>query len=311
MGPTGSGKTEAAVNLRSLLPVEIISVDAAQVYRGLDIGTAKPSLVIRACAPHRLIDICDPAETYSAARFCEDALREMASITAAGRIPLLVGGTIFYFHALEYGLSELPQADPEVRRRIAEEAGRVGWDLLYERLECLDPASAAAIHPRDRQRIQRALEVIELTGQVVSELKRHDVPDPLSYRLVKLAITPKARADLHARIEHRFAQMLNEGVGGEARVLVARTDSPVGAPALRTVGYRQAGEYFTGKISYNKMIIHVNAATRQLAKRQLTWLRHYDGVQWFDSDSKDFVDEITSFVRQSLGAQRIIGPVVK
>lgn len=311
MGPTGSGKTEAAVNLRSLFPVEIISVDAAQVYRGLDIGTAKPSLVIRARAPHRLIDICDPAETYSAARFCEDALREMASITAAGRVPLLVGGTIFYFHALEYGLSELPQADPEVRRRIAEEAGRVGWDLLYARLERLDPISAAAIHPRDRQRIQRALEVIELTGQVVSELKRHDVPDPLSYRLVKLAITPKARADLHARIEHRFAQMLNEGFVEEARVLFARTDIPVGAPALRTVGYRQAGEYFTGKTSYNKMIIHVNAATRQLAKRQLTWLRHYDGVQWFDSDSKDFVDEITSFVRQSLGAQRIIGSVVK
>ncbi|MHB1528810.1 MAG: tRNA (adenosine(37)-N6)-dimethylallyltransferase MiaA [Acidiferrobacteraceae bacterium] len=311
MGPTGSGKTEAAVSLCSLLPVEIISVDAAQVYRGLDIGTAKPSPAVRARAPHRLIDICDPAEAYSVARFCEDAPREMRTITTAGRVPLLVGGTIFYFHALEYGLSALPQADPEVRRRIAEEAGRVGWGALYERLKRLDPMSAAGIQPGDRQRIQRALEVVELTGEAASELKQRHIPDPLPYRLVKLAIVPKARMDLHARIEHRFTQMLDEGFVEEARALFARADIPAGAPALRTVGYRQIGQYLTGKISYNNMMLNVKAATRQLAKRQLTWLRHYDGVQWFNSDDKDFVDEIASFVRQSLGAQRIIGPLVK
>lgn len=311
MGPTASGKTEVAVRLRSLLPIEIISVDAAQVYRGLDIGTAKPGPEVLARAPHRLIDICDAAESCSVARFRADALREMAEVVAMGRIPLLVGGTIFYFHAIEHGLSELPGADPRVRERLSREAEHLGWAALHRRLEQEDPASAARIDPADRQRIQRALEVIELSGQPMSELKRRTPSERFSYHPVKIAIAPRKREELHARIATRFADMLTHGFMEEARWLFERNDIAPDAPALRIAGYRQAGAYLTGKITHNEMIQGANAATRQLAKRQLTWLRHYPGVEWFDSDQEQLAERIAAFVQQTLRARGIIATVVK
>jgi len=276
MGPTAAGKTALALTLHERLPVEIVSVDAAQVYRGLDIGTAKPSLEERTRAPHRLIDIREPDEPYSVADFCDDALRAMREITAAGRIPLLVGGTLFYFRALEYGLSALPKADPVVRAGLLREAETLGWAALHARLEQLDPARAARIHRNDPQRIQRALEIIALTGQAASAFPMHGA-SRLPYRLIKLAIYPSDRAWLHARIAARFQQMLEQGFMEEARRLFARPGMAGGMsaelPSLRTVGYRQAGLFLTGTINYDEMVAQVLSATRQLAKRQFTWLR--------------------------------------
>ena len=276
MGPTAAGKTALALKLHERLPVELVSVDAAQVYRGLDIGTAKPSLEERARAPHRLIDIREPDEPYSVADFCDDALREMHAITAAGRIPLLVGGTLFYFRALEYGLSALPKADPAVRAELLREAETLGWAALHARLEQLDPARAARIHRNDPQRIQRALEIIALTGQAASAFPMHGA-NRLPYRLIKIAIYPSDRAWLHARIAARFQQMLEQGFMEEARRLFARPGMSGGMsaelPSLRTVGYRQAGSFLTGTINYDEMVVQVLSATRQLAKRQFTWLR--------------------------------------
>ena len=276
MGPTAAGKTALALTLHERLPVEIVSVDAAQVYRGLDIGTAKPSLEERARAPHRLIDIREPDEPYSVADFCDDALRAMREITAAGRIPLLVGGTLFYFRALEYGLSALPKADPVVRAGLLREAETLGWAALHARLEQLDPARAARIHRNDPQRIQRALEIIALTGQAASAFPMHGT-SRLPYRLIKLALYPSDRAWLHARIAARFQQMLEQGFMDEARRLFARPGMSGGKsaelPSLRTVGYRQAGLFLTGTINYDEMVVQALSATRQLAKRQFTWLR--------------------------------------
>ncbi|MHB1951182.1 MAG: tRNA (adenosine(37)-N6)-dimethylallyltransferase MiaA [Acidiferrobacteraceae bacterium] len=311
MGPTASGKTDLAVRLHSLLPVEIVSVDAAQVYRGLDIGTAKPGREILARAPHRLIDLCDAAETCSAARFREAALAEMEAIASTGRIPLLVGGTIFYFYAIEYGLARLPQADPDVRARLCREAEQMGWPELHRRLMRADPESAARIDPSDRQRIQRALEVIELSGRPMSELRRRAPCDRFPYHPVKIAIAPPARETLHARIAARFRDMLAHGLIDEARWLYGRQDIPPEAPALRIAGYRQVGGYLTGKITHNEMIQEANAATRQLAKRQLTWLRHYPDVHWFDSDQDRLAEQVAAFVQQRLEARRIIGAVVQ
>jgi len=300
MGPTASGKTDLAVELCGRLPLEVVSVDAAQVYRALDVGTAKPSKAVLARVPHHLIDICDPSESYSVACFREDALREMNAIVGRGRIPLLTGGSIFYFHALEYGLSALPGADAAVRERLSSDAERIGWSAMHERLQKLDPDVAERIKPADRHRIQRALEVIELTGQRASIMQTVRAPQRLPYRLVKIAMTPADRAALHGRIERRFAAMLEIGLIEEARTLLARTDISPQAPALRLVGYRQVGEYLIGKINYNDLVLRGCAATRQLAKRQLTWLRHYQGVQWLDSDSRDLVSQTEALIRQSL-----------
>ena len=272
MGPTAAGKTALALALHDQLPVEIVSVDAAQVYRGLDIGTAKPSLEERTRAPHRLIDIREPEEPYSVADFCDDALRAMREITAAGRIPLLVGGTLFYFRALEYGLSALPKADPVVRAGLLREAEALGWAALHARLEQLDPARAARIHRNDPQRIQRALEIIALTGQAASDFPMHGA-SRLPYRLIKLALYPTDRAWLHARIAARFQQMQEQGFMDEARRLFARPGMSTELPSMRTVGYRQAGLFLTGTINYDEMVVKALSATRQLAKRQFTWLR--------------------------------------
>ncbi|MEK7758715.1 MAG: tRNA (adenosine(37)-N6)-dimethylallyltransferase MiaA [Pseudomonadota bacterium] len=281
MGPTAAGKTALAMALHARLPVEIISVDAAQVYRGLDIGTAKPTLEERVRCPHRLIDIRDPSEIYSAADFCADALQAMREITDAGRIPLLVGGTMFYFRALEQGLPQLPSADPALRVSLQHEMDQLGQTALHARLAALDPARAARIHPNDPQRIVRALEIIALTGRTASSYGMQGA-SPLPYRVVKLALYPENRGWLHRRIEERFHTMLAHGFLNEAETLFARTELMPTLPSLRTVGYRQAGLYLSKVVNYNQMVEMGIAATRQLAKRQLTWLRASTDCQRFD-----------------------------
>jgi tRNA dimethylallyltransferase len=299
MGPTAAGKTALAMALAEQLPVEIVNVDAAQVYRGLDIGTAKPSRAERERVPHRLIDIRDPAEVYSAADFRADALGAMREITAAGRIPLLAGGTMFYFRALEYGLPELPSADPAVRAALQREADEQGWAALHARLERLDPARAARIHPNDPQRTLRALEIIALTGRAASEHGMwSDITLP--YRLVKLALFPEDRAWLHARIAARFRQMLDAGFLDEARALFARSDLAPELPSLRTVGYRQVGLYLSEKINYHEMIEQAIAATRQLARRQMTWLRADAGTCQIDCSSEE---DLSGVARRHLFAR--------
>lgn len=282
MGPTATGKTALAIALRERLPVEIVSVDASQVYRGLDIGTAKPSTDELARAPHRLIDIRDPSEAYSAAEFCRDAVREIDDIHRAGRLPLLVGGTMFYFRALEFGLSRLPTADPVIRARLAAEAEQHGWAALHARLASIDPTSAAKIHPNDPQRLQRALEIYELTGEAPSRLQVQARPEPAPYRFVRLAIAPGEREAFQARIAQRFQDMLDRGFLAEAEGLYRRGNLHPDLPAMRTVGYRQAWEYLSGRLGYTDMVERVVLATRQLAKRQMTWLRRYPGVHWLE-----------------------------
>jgi tRNA dimethylallyltransferase len=291
MGPTASGKTALALALHDRLPVEIISVDAAQVYRGMDIGTAKPTAEEQARAPHRLIDIRDPAQAYSAADFCADALREMEAVTRAGRIPLLVGGTMFYFRALEFGLSVLPRADVAVRARLSEEARELGWPTLHARLAAHDPAAAARISPNDQQRIQRALEIIELTGRSPSELAASHPPGTLPYRVTRIALLPGDRAQLAERIFRRFGQMLERGLVAEVEKLFQRRDLSLQMPSMRTVGYRQVWEYLTGTVKYSEMCEKAVIATRQLAKRQITWLRGYPGVNSIDMSDKVPVEE--------------------
>jgi tRNA dimethylallyltransferase len=286
MGPTASGKTDLAIALRHHLPLEIISVDSAMVYRGMDIGTAKPDAATLAEAPHRLIDILDPAEAYSAARFREDALREMAAIRAAGRIPLLVGGTMLYYRALEQGLSPLPEADPELRRQLEAEAAAEGWQALHQRLAEVDPEAAARIHPNDPQRLSRALEVYLISGQTLSELWRQEA-ETLPYRLLKMAVAPPDRADLHQRIAERFMQMLQQGLVEEVESLYHRGDLHPELPSIRCVGYRQVWQYLAGELSRSEMSDKGIVATRQLAKRQFTWLRGEQNLHWFSSlDSK-------------------------
>jgi len=284
MGPTASGKTELAVTLVEKLPCEIISVDSALVYRGMDIGTAKPTADILARAPHRLIDICDPAEAYSAARFREDALAAMAEIAQAGHVPLLVGGTMMYFKALQYGLSELPSADRVVRARLEAEAAARGWSALHQRLAAIDPDAAARIHPNDPQRIQRALEVFELRGKTLSQLQTRDNKPRLRYSVLKLARVPSRRSVLHQRIESRFLSMLEQGLEREVQALMVRYDLSPELPSMRAVGYRQVFRFLKGAYSREEMIERGVIATRQLAKRQLTWLRADKEVHWLDED---------------------------
>lgn len=290
MGPTAAGKTDLALALHARLPVEIVSVDSSQVYRGLDIGTAKPTPEEQARAPHRLIDIRDPSEIYSAAQFCDDARREIATITRAGRIPLLVGGTMFYFRALEYGLAHLPAADPAVRAQLTQQAMVHGWPALHARIEVRDPASAARIDPNDAQRIQRALEIIELTGQTPSVLNRAHRAD-FPYRAIKFALGPTERVRLHDDIDRRFDRMLECGLVAEVEALYRRGDLDLQLPSIRTVGYRQIWLYLTGILNYSEMAVQAKAATRQLAKRQLTWLRRYPEVVWLEGGAANLIGQ--------------------
>lgn len=285
MGPTGTGKTDLAVAIRQQLPVEIISVDSALVYQNMDIGTAKPDAETLKQAPHRLIDFLDPSQAYSAADFREDALREMADITASGRIPLLVGGTMLYFRVLEHGLSELPSADPEIRARLIQEAAELGWTALHERLQQIDPEAAARIHPNDPQRLQRALEVYALTGQNLTTLQGSLRFEACPYQLLKLALVPENRAWLHKRLEQRFDKMLDLGLVTEIEQLYARPELNNSLPAIRAVGYRQVWDYLDGKIDYNLMRNRAIVATRQLAKRQMTWLRSDQGLSLYNAEN--------------------------
>ncbi len=282
MGPTASGKTGLALQLVKELPVEIISVDSALIYRGMDIGTAKPDAAELAEAPHRLINICNPDESYSAARFCEDARREMDDITSHGKIPLLVGGTMLYFRALQYGLSELPEADQEVRARLEQEAANSGWEALHQRLAAVDPAAAARIHLHDPQRIIRALEVFELTGSPISTMQQQDGEQQLPYQVVKMARCPQDRAILHQRIELRLRQMLEQGFEAEVRTLLEQWGLEADMPSMRCVGYRQVLGYIRGEYGWDEMVDRALAATRQLAKRQITWLRAERDLQWLE-----------------------------
>nr|WP_246173002.1 tRNA (adenosine(37)-N6)-dimethylallyltransferase MiaA [Thermochromatium tepidum] len=284
MGPTASGKTDLALQLVERLPCEIISVDSAMIYRGLDIGTAKPGPEILARTPHRLIDILDPTESYSAARFREDALAAMHEISTRGRIPLLIGGTMLYFRALQQGLARLPSADAEVRAALDAEAKRLGWAAMHARLAKLDPDAAARIHPNDPQRIQRALEVQALSGRAMSDLIRNARHEALPFRLLKLARAPSDRAILNARIERRFRGMLELGLVDEVSQLWARGDLTPDLPSMRCVGYRQVLNYLRGESTWDDMVQRGIIATRQLAKRQLTWLRAEPDCHWIDDE---------------------------
>jgi tRNA dimethylallyltransferase len=297
MGPTASGKTGVAVELVQKLPLEIISVDSALVYRGMDIGTAKPDAATRAVAPHRLIDIRDPSESYSAAEFRDDALREMDAICKRGNIPLLVGGTMLYFRALERGLSDLPSADPAVRARLEKEARVVGWPAMHERLRQVDPGSAARIHPNDPQRIQRALEVYELTGLPLSELCKEGGGAPPGYRFLKIILAPEDRTALHERIRQRFDSMLEQGFLDEVRRFHARGDLHPDLPSMRAVGYRQAWEYLDGQLSEQEWVERAVIATRQYAKRQFTWLRSESDAYWIDPDREDPVARMLALIK--------------
>lgn len=296
MGATAVGKTAAAVALVKQLPLEIISVDSTLVYRGMDIGSAKPDAATLAQAPHHLLDICELHEVYSAARFREDALRHIEDIHRRQRIPLLVGGGMLYFRALEAGLSGLPVADAGVRARLEAEAEQHGWQQLHERLQRIDPQAAARIHPNDPQRIQRALEVYELTGRPISSLQTQQAAQGLNYPLLKLVLTLDDRAELHRRIEQRFDQMLAQGLLDEVRALYERPHADPALPALRAVGYRQVWEHLQGHYDWDEMRRRGIVATRRYAKRQLTWLRSQRDCQRFDASRHDAVKDMASVI---------------
>lgn len=300
MGPTASGKTAVAVDLIRHFPFEIISVDSALVYRGMDIGTAKPDAALLAVAPHRLIDIREPFEPYSAAEFRKDALEAMAEITAAGRIPLLTGGTMLYFRALESGLSVLPAADSIVRASIEAEAAESGWAAMHEKLSQVDPVSAARINTNDPQRIQRALEVYEISGEPLSAFHARGREGSLPWRVKKLALEVSDRASLHERIETRFMQMLELGLVAEVSRLMERKEFDAGLPSMRAVGYRQVIRHLQGRLSHGEMVEQTIVATRQYAKRQMTWLRSEAALVNFPAERVAEGSELFASIRAML-----------
>lgn len=302
MGPTACGKTELAVRLHAQLPVDVVSVDSAMVYRGMDIGTAKPAPEVLADCPHRLVDICDPSERYSAGRFVRDAGHAIDEILAAGRIPLLVGGTMLYFRALQRGLADLPEADAKVRAAIDAEAAERGWAALHRELADVDPAAAARIKPTDSQRIQRALEVYRLTGTCLSHLQAEADPVP-NRRYVKLGLWPTDRASLRARISARFARMMNSGLVEEVRRLHERTDLTPDLPSVRSVGYRQIWAWLDGRMGREEAIERAVTATAQLAKRQLTWMRSEQNLERIPISSAATLEDALLI----LGRQRLPG----
>ncbi|WP_022953850.1 tRNA (adenosine(37)-N6)-dimethylallyltransferase MiaA [Leucothrix mucor] len=283
MGPTASGKTDLAIDLCDNYPFELIGVDSAQIYKDMDIGTAKPDDATLERAPHRLISFLDPSESYSVAEFRRDALAEMKAITEAGKIPVLVGGTMLYFRALENGLADMPDADPDIRAALTQEAETHGWQALHDRLTLIDPVAAARIHPNDPQRLQRALEVHQLTGLTLTEHHNKAKADALEYRVLKLALIPSDREWLRQRAALRFELMLKAGFLDEVKALYERGDLHEKLPSIRSVGYRQAWDYLAGNTDFNEMQNRAIVATRQLAKRQLTWLRSEKGISSFDT----------------------------
>jgi tRNA dimethylallyltransferase len=300
MGPTGSGKTGLAAALVARLPLEIVSVDAAMVYRGMDIGTAKPPPELLARAPHRLIDLIDPAESYSAARFLADAGAAMAEISAQGRVPLLVGGTMLYFRALQSGLAQLPPADPAIRQRLEARAAIEGWPALHAELGRLDPATATRVGPNDRQRIQRALEVIERSGRALSAQLGEDLRRATSRGDLPLVFAPADRDLLSERLAVRFDEMLRCGFVDEMRRLRARGDLHPGLPSMRLIGYRQLWQHLEGAATLADASQRAIAATRQLARRQLTWLRAEPGAEWIDAGDAGASERIVARVAEWL-----------
>jgi tRNA dimethylallyltransferase len=299
MGPTASGKTGLAVELVQRLPLELISVDSALVYRDMSIGTAKPDAATLARAPHHLIDILDPTEAYSAAQFRTDALRLMGEITARSKVPLLVGGTMLYFNALQHGLNDLPEADPEMREQILARARQSGWPALHAELAQVDPATAQRLEPNDAQRIERALEVFHITGRPMSELLQQPKGEGLPYRLLKMALLPSDRAVLHRRIAERFDAMLEQGLLEEVRVLRRKYPQLTPTmPSMRCVGYRQAWQHLDGEIDLATLREKGIAATRQLAKRQMTWLRGMNDTVTLDCLDDNRLDSTFNTVRQ-------------
>ncbi|MFC5696882.1 tRNA (adenosine(37)-N6)-dimethylallyltransferase MiaA [Pseudomonas sp. GCM10022186] len=307
MGPTAAGKTDLALELARTLPCELISVDSALIYRGMDIGTAKPDKAILAEFPHRLIDIRDPAESYSAAEFRADALAAMAEITAKGRIPLLVGGTMLYYKGLLEGLADMPSADPQVRAELEARAAREGWDSLHRELAAVDPESAARIHPNDPQRLTRALEVYKVSGLSMTAHRQRQAAQNLAgnaqgsahlpYTVAHLAIAPAQRQVLHERIAQRFRLMLEQGFIEEVEALRSRSDLHPGLPSIRAVGYRQVWDYLDGGLTRAEMEERGIIATRQLAKRQFTWLRSWSDLYWLDSLACDNLPRTLKYLK--------------
>ena len=299
MGPTASGKTSLAVELVKHLPLEIISVDSAMVYRGMDIGTAKPGREVLEAAPHHLLDICEPTESYSAGRFRRDAMAAIEDIRKNNRIPILVGGTGLYFRSLEQGFSNLPATDPALRARLTKMLHAHGSAALHAELTRVDPVAAQRLHPNDSQRIQRALEVYEMTGTAFSVFTAQGRLGPLPGKVVKLALVPPDRRMIRERTRQRFIRMLESGLVDEVRGFFEREDMHEDLPSMRMVGYRQVWSYLAGRLNYSEMQEKAVIATRQLAKRQITWLRREENITWFDSYRPDIAQELMVFLRDS------------
>ncbi|MCG7567348.1 tRNA (adenosine(37)-N6)-dimethylallyltransferase MiaA [Pseudoalteromonas sp. CnMc7-15] len=293
MGPTASGKTALAIDLCQHFDTEVISVDSALVYKGMDIGTAKPDAQERALAPHRLIDIVDPAQSYSMADFRRDALAHIEQLHNQGKVPLLVGGTMMYFKGLLEGLSPLPEADAGIRAALEAEAKEHGWPALHQQLQQVDPQAAAKINANDSQRINRALEVYRISGKSMTELQQTKAQS-LGFPVHQFAIAPSDRRVLHQRIEKRFQIMLEQGFENEVLSLYNRKDLHPDLPSIRCVGYRQMWDYIAGEIDYDEMVFRGVAATRQLAKRQLTWLRGWQNLTWLESGDQENLQRIVS-----------------
>jgi tRNA dimethylallyltransferase len=298
MGPTASGKSNLAMALAAQLPIDIISVDSAMVYQGMDIGTAKPTLVEQQRHPHQLIDLCDPKTPYSAGKFYQDAIAAIEHSHQQRRLPLLVGGTMLYFHVLQRGFSDLPTADPVWRDKLQQQAQEIGWPAMHARLQQIDPTAAAQIKANDAQRIQRALEVYYVTQQSLSDLQTSRRLTVLPYRFINIIVAPKERAQLHQRITQRFHHMLDAGFIAEVKGLYDRGDLSADLSALRTVGYRQIWAYLAGEYDEAMMIEKALTATRQLAKRQLTWLRRWTDAVWFDSEDADLLNHVLTYLNE-------------
>ena len=302
MGPTASGKTSLAVDLVRQHPFQIVSVDSAQVYRGMDIGTGKPDQQTLAVAPHGLIDIADPSHCYSASEFRRDAIKQIEEIAAQGKVPLLVGGTMLYFRVLRDGLANMPHADAAVRAEIEELANQEGWEAVHQQLGEVDSESAARIHPNDPQRLQRALEVFRVSGLTMTELHRQEQalgkPEQ-QFNLHFFAIQPEDRSALHEQIEQRFKQMLKDGFIAEVEALYTRNDLNATLPSIKSVGYRQAWQYLDGELDYDGMVEKSIIATRQLAKRQLTWLRSWENLRSLSDSSALSADSVLNYMHST------------
>lgn len=300
LGPTASGKSNLALSIADHFPIEIISIDSAQVYRYMDIGSAKPDPQILAKIPHHLINLIDPDQQYSAAQFRHDALLTMKEITLRGNIPLLVGGTMLYFKALREGLSDLPPADQQIRKEIEASAAEKGWSTLHHLLQSVDPMSAERIQPNDSQRIQRALEIYYLTGKPMSQQMVSSQPASIPYRLISIALLPSDRKVLHQRIQHRFETMLEMGLIEEVRSILSQFPLTLEMPSMRCVGYRQVYQYLQGQLSLMELREKGAAATRQLAKRQLTWLRSMEQLTEFDCLADNLLEQVMYYLQTML-----------